>query len=89
MKKTQSPPEKRGNAPLPGDLGRIAEIAGLQAALSIAREFRGTTIYVPDILRRPRDDSIRQEYDKGAPVRRIALKYGLTERCVRKILKRA
>ncbi|GAB4389023.1 MAG: hypothetical protein Kow0025_11850 [Thermodesulfovibrionales bacterium] len=74
---------------MPGDLGRIAEVAGLEAAVRIARAFRGTCIYVPDITRRQRDEEIRSLYDRGKRVREIALRYRLTERTVRNILKKS
>jgi Mor family transcriptional regulator len=76
---------------LPGDLRRIAEVAGVEAAMRIAREFRGTHIYVPTLdglIKHLRDQHIRNDYDRGKSVRTIALKFGLTERGVRKILGR-
>jgi Mor family transcriptional regulator len=76
---------------LPGDLRRIAEVAGLEAALKIARAFRGTCIYVSgldEIRKQIRDERIRQDYDAGRPVKMISIKYGLTERGVWKILKK-
>lgn len=76
---------------LPGDLRRIAEVAGLEAAVKIARAFRGTCIYVAglDELRKQiRDERIREDFDAGRPVKMISVKYGLTERGVWKILKK-
>jgi Mor family transcriptional regulator len=78
-------------ASLPGDLRRIAEVAGVEAAVRIAREFKGTYVYIPrlsELIRQARDLRIRADYDRGIPVRRIALKHGLTQRGVRKILNR-
>jgi hypothetical protein len=40
---------------LPGDLRRIAEVAGLEAAVRIARAFRGTYLYVQGL-----DDLMKQ-----------------------------
>jgi Mor family transcriptional regulator len=75
---------------LPGDLGRIAEVAGLEAALRIARAFRGTYIYVPGLdayQKQIRDTKIRRDYDGGISVRVIAEKYGIAERTVWRVLK--
>jgi Mor family transcriptional regulator len=74
---------------LPGDLRRIAEVAGVEAALKIARAFRGTYLYVPgldDLMKQIRDEQIRKEYDEGKPVKRLAIKYRLTERQIRRVL---
>ena len=74
---------------LPGDLRRIAEVAGVEAAVKIARAFRGTFLYVPgldEMMRRLRDEMIKREYDEGRKVRRIAQKYGITQRRVWMIL---
>lgn len=72
---------------LPGDLQRIAEVAGTEAALKIAREFRGTTLYIPDVFRQLRDEAIRRHYDGGVSVKRLAIEHRLTERWVWRILK--
>jgi Mor family transcriptional regulator len=76
---------------LPGDLRRIAEVAGLEAAVRIARAFRGTYLYVPgldDLMKQIRDEKIRREYDQGGSVKRLSIKYGITERGIWKVLKR-
>lgn len=73
---------------LPGDLRRIAEVAGLEAAVKIAREFRGTTLYIPDLIKQYRDEAIRRAYDRGETAIKLALKHRITERTVRSILKR-
>lgn len=74
---------------LPGDLGKIAEVAGLEAAVKIGRAFRGTYLYIhglDHLRRRLRDEEIRHSYEKGAKVRHLSLRFGLTERQVRRIL---
>jgi Mor family transcriptional regulator len=74
---------------LPGDLRRIAEVAGLEAAVRIARAFRGCFLYVPgldEVSRRARDSMIRRDYDSGATLRALARRHGLTTRRVRVIL---
>jgi hypothetical protein len=78
-------------ASLPGSLRHVAEVVGLEAALRIARAFSGTYLYVPKyerVMRQTRDGFIRLEYDRGRSVKRLAAKYGLTERSVRKIIGR-
>lgn len=86
-------PEGGGSAAalLPGDLRRIAEVAGLEAALRIARAFRGTYLYVPgldEFEKQLRDERIRKDYDQGKSVRKLSLQYGVTERAIWKILKK-
>jgi hypothetical protein len=73
---------------LPGDLKRIADLAGLDAAIKIAREFRGTTLYIPDIVTQFRDEAIKYAYDNGDTVRKLAMKHRITERTVWRILKK-
>ncbi len=73
-----------------GDLRRIAEVAGVEAAVRIARAFRGCFLYVPgldEVARRARDEMIRRDYDSGASLRALSRRYGLTTRRVRVILK--
>lgn len=84
-------PEEELIETLPGDLRRIARVAGLEAALKISRAFRGRYLYVQgldELQRQARDDRIRADYDSGVPVRKISSKFGLTTRAVRKILSR-
>jgi Mor family transcriptional regulator len=74
---------------LPGDLKRIAEVAGLEAAVRLARAFRGSFLYVPglsEVARKARDQMIKRDYDSGLSVRRISAKYDLSERWIWKIL---
>ena len=83
---------------LPGDLSRIAEVieehrpgCGVELALFLGQAFRGQSLYfrnVDYIVRRMRDDIIRAEYDGGAAVRAIALKWGISTRWVESILSR-
>lgn len=74
---------------LPCDIRRIAEIAGIDAALKIAKEFGGAYLYIPKLdglYREIRDASIREEYDNGKPVRELARKHDLTDRQIYNIL---
>ncbi|MDA8174004.1 MAG: hypothetical protein M0018_05360 [Nitrospiraceae bacterium] len=77
---------------LPGDLARIADIAGLEVALKLGQAFRGTYLYITGfdaIKRKLRDESIRRAYDSGEKVKVICMRYELTERQVRRILAEA
>lgn len=77
---------------LPGDIRRIAEVVGVEIALKIAKEFRGTYLYIhslDDLLREIRNKRIREEYGKDRSPRkvsRLAIKNGLTERQIWNIL---
>lgn len=74
---------------LPGDLRRIAELAGLDATLKIVKEFGGAYLYIPKLdglFREVRDASIREEFDKGKSVRELARKHDLTDRQIYNIL---
>lgn len=74
---------------LPGDLKRIAELTGIEASIKIAREFKGTCLYISSIdnfMREIRDLRIRQDFDRGIAIKRLAIKYSLTERWIRNIL---
>jgi Mor family transcriptional regulator len=74
---------------LPGDLRRVAEVLGLEAAVKLSKAFRGTYLYVhglSNLRRLVRDEEIRRAYDQGVKVKALALRYGLTERHIRRIL---
>ena len=81
---------------LPGELGRIAEHIeeylpgqGLDITLTLAQLFRGQNLYIRNIdflLRRVRNDAIRQEYDQGTSVKRLTTRWSLSTRIVEKIL---
>jgi Mor family transcriptional regulator len=78
---------------LNGDFRRIAEIAGVAAALQISEEFGGLYISIPklDFLDRfRRNAEIRDEYDKAddktGVVKRLARKHDLTTKQIYNIL---
>jgi Mor family transcriptional regulator len=78
---------------LNGDFKRIAEIAGIEAALKIANEFGGCYVSIPklDGLKRSRRNAaIRATYDKAVDktgiVKGLASEYNLTMRQVHSIL---
>lgn len=83
-----APAEGGAAGRFPGDLGLIAEVVGSEAAMKIAYAFKGTTLYIPGIESRgERDDRIRGEYEKGATIKALAARHGLTERTIRSVLK--
>jgi Mor family transcriptional regulator len=74
---------------LPGELRKIAEVVGLEAAVRIAQTFRGSFLYVPgldDMMRMARDAMIKRDYDTGISARELAKKHRITERQIRKIV---
>jgi Mor family transcriptional regulator len=81
---------------LPGDLAFIARELeehlpgqGLELTLIIAQIFRGQPLYIrsiDDLLRGLRNDAIRQEYDGGETVKKLAQKYQLSTRQIETIL---
>ncbi len=78
-----------GSGLFSGDVGRIAEIAGPEAALRIAKALKGTMIYINSLeglFREARNAAIRKDHRGGMCPRRLAAKYGLSNRAVRKIL---
>ncbi|NLW36253.1 MAG: hypothetical protein GXY80_12385 [Syntrophorhabdus aromaticivorans] len=75
---------------LTGDFKVVAELVGVEAALEISRTFGGLTLSIPKlsfIHREERDEEIRNAYDRGEPVRKLTLRYGLTVRQIYTILK--
>jgi len=75
-----------------GDLKDIADVAGPEAAIAIARAFGGQTLYIPTFEafeRARRDARIRAEYDAGGvSVRDLSRRYKLCTRRVTRILNR-
>ncbi len=65
----------------------LAELLGLEKYIELVKTYGGTSIYVhkaQTIERSLRDEAIRKEF-KG-DYKRLALKYGLSERQVREIV---
>ena len=82
---------------LPGDLSRIAAAIeeqlpgqGVAITLVLAQVFSGQPLYIRDIkylLRRLRNDAIRQEYDTGrTTMLRLATRWGLSHVRIKQIL---
>ncbi len=62
-------------------LDEIALVIGHDAALALCHAFGGQYIYVPQAgQRRLRDRAIAQALAAGEPVRRVAARYGVTQR---------
>jgi len=68
---------------------RIAEAIGVEAYLTLAKRFGGTSLYIAkaeEILqRKSRDERIRNEFN-GNNHSQLATKYGLTEVWIRTIV---
>ena len=73
---------------LNGIYSEIASILGIEAAVKLHEKYRGTQVTFPvEILSREYIfEQMRNEYN-GYNVREIAVKYGYTEKWVRKVLK--
>lgn len=73
---------------LNGAYAEIAAILGVEAALKLHNQYRGTQISFPVefISREYIFEQIIKEYD-GTNIRDLATKYGYTEKWVRKIIK--
>lgn len=72
---------------LPEPYRRMADLIGVEHAVVVAREYAGSSIYLPKLdsaLRAIRDRRIRSEFT-GYNVRELARRYDLTEEWVRRI----
>lgn len=75
---------------LPGDQSELAECIGMEAYIQLVRTFGGCDIHVckqDTLLLQERNRQICEEFD-GANYRRLALRYGLSERSIREITSR-
>lgn len=69
----------------------LAECVGVDAAKVLCQEFGGTVFYIPkcqQALQNIRDRRILREFDKGASIEELALKYRITDRRIKGILKK-
>jgi len=81
---------------LPGDLALIAAVVeeqlpdhGVEVALLLSKTFRSQELYIHSLDRlgrQWRNDTIRQEYESGTPVRDLCAKWTLSQRWVEDIL---
>ncbi len=63
----------------------LAELIGLDNFAKLVQVFGGTNIYIPKAEAFGRNEKIRQEYN-GRNIKSLAVKYGLTERQVYKLI---
>lgn len=73
---------------LPEPYKQIARVVGVKAVLALNENFGGLALYFPKldkILFKKRDALIRKEFN-GTNHKALAIKYGLTERWIRKIV---
>jgi len=77
---------------LPGEIKDVAVVVGVETALKLAQAFRGTSVYfrnVDHIMRKKRDICIREAYDRGVRVNKLARDYKLSKRHIETILSRS
>lgn len=73
---------------LPEPYRKLTSFIGLEHTMKLAEGFKGTTLYFAKLdstLKLIRDKKIREEFN-GGNHKELAVKYGLTEAWVRKIL---
>ena len=73
---------------LSGESAYMARVIGIDRFLALCEIFGGTNVYVPKkerILQKIRDGEIKREFG-GQNYKRIAAKYGLSERRIRQIV---
>lgn len=76
---------------IPQDIRWLPELVGMESFMKILDLVGGENIYFPkrESLERPlRQQAILREYN-GCNYRQLARKYGLTERSIRQIVRRA
>jgi Mor family transcriptional regulator len=69
----------------------LAECVGVNAAKVLCQEFGGTVFYIPKCQQAQqniRDRRILRDFDKGASIEELALKYRITDRRIKGILKK-
>ena len=74
---------------LPDSYKYIAELIGIEKALTILKHFGGSTIYIPKIdsyNRHFRNIEIVRDYKKGLTYSQISIKYKLTSVSIRNII---
>ena len=82
--------KKQAGYVMAGIYREIAEIAGEEIARTIHANFKGQQVVFPNKLYSSQyiAEKIQLEYD-GKNIRQLAMKYGYTERWLRKIIKDA
>ena len=82
--------KKQAGYGMAGIYKEIAEIAGEEIAKTIHANFKGQQVVFPNKLYSSQytAEKIQSEYD-GKNIKQLAMKYGYTERWLRKIIKDA
>ena len=73
---------------LPNEQKSIAELIGLDEYKKLVKDYGGTSIYIYNtetLLRCNRNAEIRKHFN-GYNFKELALMFGLSERCIRKII---
>ncbi len=76
---------------LSGESAYMARILGIDRFLALCETFGGTNVYIPKkerILQKIRDGEIKRQFE-GQNYKRLATKYGLSERRIRQIVNRS
>ncbi len=77
------------NDDFPSDFRQVAQCIGLDSAIKLIEAFSGVQVYIPkyeSVMRPIRNRAIKNEFD-GSNYKRLACRYGLSERRVRDILR--
>jgi Mor family transcriptional regulator len=69
------------------DFDQLEDLIGSDAAGKVSRVFAGESIYIPKrIAIAERHEAIRREYHAGASYRELSVKYGYTQKHIRRIV---
>ncbi|WP_051273241.1 Mor transcription activator family protein [Desulfotruncus alcoholivorax] len=74
---------------LPEPYRELTDLIGLEAVMKIADRYQGTAMYLPKldiIMRRIRDEKIKNDFKEIGNFKELARKYGLTEVWIRQIV---
>lgn len=73
---------------IPAHMAQLVEAIGIEPAVRLMQQYGGANVYIPKadaLLRQIRDKRIREEYN-GYNVRQLAVKYGLSENWINRII---
>lgn len=74
---------------LPQAHRKLSEVVGIEAAIALCEEWGGSTLYIPTmdaVYDAARRKLIRAEFARGTGTKRLARKYGTTERTVQRMV---
>jgi Mor family transcriptional regulator len=74
---------------IPSSFQDIVYAIGIEALLKLSFSVGGTTLYVPKpefFLHKAKERLIIDEYNKGSTIKELALRYQLSDACIRKII---